>query len=192
MEDQVPPQVDPAGSSAEPPTVAPVPVPATTASPAATASGVTASPADMGFTSGPGAPEATAPAPAVPVATPAAPSAGPRGGSIPKLADAIPKLPTGTGAEWPGKAADLIVSTVDAVHDKVVRPLALAVRGLVYGIVAGAMGGVLAVLGAVMVVRILDVYVFGRRVWASDVVVGGVLALAGLALWGKRGSTRGA
>lgn len=105
---------------------------------------------------------------------------------------APPRLPIGSDAEWPVKIVDVIEAAVDGVHDKVVRPLTLAARALVFGIVAGAMALVLAVLGAVLVVRILDVYAFGRRVWASDVVVGGLLTVVGLALWTKRRSPEGA
>ena len=107
-------------------------------------------------------------------------------------APAMPRLPTGADAEWPVKVVDLIEATVDGVHDKVVRPLTLVARALVFGIVAGAMALVLAVLGAVLVIRILDVYAFGHRVWASDVVVGGLLTVVGLALWSKRRSPEGA
>lgn len=140
--------------------------------------------------------------PHTPAPTP--PGAGVEGGSAPAstagpaaaggaaTAGAVPRLAIGADAEWPGKVVDLIEATVDGVHDKVVRPLTLVARALVFGIVAGAMALVLAVLGAVLVIRILDVYAFGHRVWASDVVVGGLLTVVGLALWTRRRSPEGA
>ena len=90
------------------------------------------------------------------------------------------------GAEWPARAADLVEAVVTGVHDKVVRPLLLAARAVVFGILVAAMLLVLSVLAAVAVVRILDVYAFGGRVWASDLVVGGVFTVGGLALWSLR------
>src|SRR5579875_1022021 len=78
------------------------------------------------------------------------------------------------GGDWPAKAADLVEAVVEGVHDKVVRPLMLVARGLVFGIVVGAMALVLSVLVAVAVVRVLDVYAFGHRVWASEALVGGI------------------
>ena len=90
------------------------------------------------------------------------------------------------GAEWPARAADLVEAVVTGVHDKVVRPLLLAARAVVFGILVAAMLVVLAVLTAVAVVRLLDVYAFPHRVWASDLVVGGVFTLAGFGLWSLR------
>ena len=75
---------------------------------------------------------------------------------------------------------------VTGVHDKVIRPLMLVARGLVFGIIIGAMALVLSVLGAIALVRVLDVYAFGRRVWASDALVGGLLALVGAFAWSRR------
>lgn len=89
-------------------------------------------------------------------------------------------------AEWPARAADMVEAVVAGVHDKVVRPLLLAARAVVFGILVAAMLLVLSVLAAVAVVRLLDVYAFGGRVWASDLLVGGVFTLAGFALWSRR------
>jgi len=45
---------------------------------------------------------------------------------------------------------------------------------------------VLSVLGLVALVRLLDVYAFGGRVWASDTLLGAVLVGAGGFAWSKR------
>ncbi len=94
-------------------------------------------------------------------------------------------------AEWPAKVADTIEGVVESVQDKVVRPLILVARGLVFGIIIGTMALVLGVVLCIAVVRLLDVYAFGGRVWASDALLGGVLVIAGAFAWTKR-STRGA
>ena len=50
--------------------------------------------------------------------------------------------------EWPAKVADTIEDVVEAVHDRVVRPLTLVARGLVFGIIIAVMAIVLSVLAA--------------------------------------------
>ncbi len=94
-------------------------------------------------------------------------------------------------AEWPAKVADTIEGVVGSVHDRVVRPLTLVARVLVFGIIIGVMALVLSVLAVIAVVRLLDVYAFGGRVWASDALLGALLVTAGFFAWSKRG-VRGA
>jgi hypothetical protein len=105
------------------------------------------------------------------------------GGAEPPRAVATP----GSGqSEWPAKVADTIEDVVGAVHDRVVRPLTLVARGVVFGIIIAVVGIVLSILVAIAVVRLLDVYAFGGRVWASDALLGAVLVLAGAFAWSKR------
>jgi hypothetical protein len=94
--------------------------------------------------------------------------------------------PGSVQSEWPAKVADTIEDVVGAVHDRVVRPLTLVARGVVFGIIIAVMGIVLSILAAIAVVRLLDVYAFGGRVWASDALLGAVLVLAGAFAWSKR------
>jgi hypothetical protein len=89
-------------------------------------------------------------------------------------------------AQWPARLADLVEEVVGAVHDRAVRPLLVAARAVVFGVLVAAMALVLAVVCSIAVVRLLDVYAFGHRVWASDLVVGGVLTVAGLGAWSLR------
>jgi hypothetical protein len=108
----------------------------------------------------------------------------------PKLASAPP--PSGaTPSDWPARAADTIESTVGAVHDRVVRPLFLVARALVFGIVIATMLFVLIVLVSVALVRLLDVYVFSGRVWASDALVGALLVALGFLGWSFRRARQG-
>jgi hypothetical protein len=96
----------------------------------------------------------------------------------------------GGQADWPAKVADTIEDVVDAVHDRVVRPLTLVARGLVFGIIVGVMALVLGILAVIAVIRLLDVYAFGGRVWAADALFGVVLVAAGVFAWTKRGARR--
>lgn len=84
------------------------------------------------------------------------------------------------GAEWPARVADTVEDIVTAVHDRGIRPLLIAARVVVFGILAGAMVLVLSVLVSIALIRVLDVYAFPRRAWASDLVVGGFVTLLGI------------
>jgi hypothetical protein len=90
------------------------------------------------------------------------------------------------GAEWPAKAADMVEMAVDGVFDKVVRPALVAIRAIVFGLVIAIMALVLLVALAIGGVRLLDVYAFSGRVWASDALVGSLLTVAGLVAWSFR------
>ncbi|MHB8437728.1 MAG: hypothetical protein ACYDD4_00995 [Acidimicrobiales bacterium] len=98
------------------------------------------------------------------------------------------------GADWPARAADAVEHVVDTVHDTVIRPLILVVRGIVYGLLVMAMTLVLGVLVAIASVRLLDSYTypFGHRVWAAETFVGGLFTILGFAAWSLRRSRRAA
>lgn len=88
--------------------------------------------------------------------------------------------------EWSARAADVVESVVESVHDKVVRPAVLAGRAVVFGVVIAVVGIVFFILLAVGFVRLLDVYAFGGRVWASDALIGTVACGGGFFLWTMR------
>ena len=94
--------------------------------------------------------------------------------------------PGAAQSEWPAKVADTIEDVVGAVHDRVVRPLTVVARGIVFGIIIAVMAIALSILAAIAVVRLLDVYAFGGRVWASDALLGAILVLAGALAWTRR------
>lgn len=111
-------------------------------------------------------------------ATPSSPAGG--------LPPAIGAAAAGAAAELPRRAADVVQLVVDTIHDKAVRPAVLATRAIVFGLLIAALATVLLVFGAIAVLRLFDVYVFGHQVWLSYIVLGGALTLAGLALWSRR------
>jgi hypothetical protein len=103
--------------------------------------------------------------------------------------DAASRLPGSSGiagTEWPSKVAGTVEDVVGAVHDRVIRPLLLATRAIVFGMVAASMVLVLLALLAIAAIRLLDVYAFGHRVWAADALIGAALVLIGAAAWTKR------
>ncbi len=93
--------------------------------------------------------------------------------------------------EWSNRAVDAVEQVVDVVHDRVLRPALIAGRALVFGVVISVVALVVLVLLAVAVVRLLDVYAFGGRVWASDALFGAVLCGGGFVVWSLRTKRRG-
>jgi hypothetical protein len=103
---------------------------------------------------------------------------------------------SGALADLPTRGADLVDTLVALLRDKTVRPLTLATRAVVFGIIVFAASVVTVVLVSVALIRILTVYAFDGRVWLSDLVVGAVFVILGVVAWSKRvdpsaGSTGG-
>jgi hypothetical protein len=93
--------------------------------------------------------------------------------------------------DWPAQAADTIEQVVGTVREKTTGPAITAARGLVYGLFAGVVGVVVAVLFIVMAVRMLDTYLpdawFGEEhMWAAYLVLGVVFLLVAAILWPRR------
>lgn len=91
-----------------------------------------------------------------------------------------------SSGDWPAQATETVETVVVAIRDKSVRPLTLVARAIVYGLVAGAVTVIVLSLSSVGVLRLLDIYVFPGRVWASYTLLGGIFTLAGLFLWTLR------
>lgn len=94
----------------------------------------------------------------------------------------------GSSADWQARAADTVESLVGALHNKVIRPLLIVARALVFGILIAACALVVVVVVSVALVRFLNVYAFSGRTWASEAVVGIVLTALGLVAWTLRNS----
>lgn len=90
------------------------------------------------------------------------------------------------GDDWPEKAVDLIDLVVDTIRDRVIRPIILVGRAIVFGLLIAAFVTVLAVMLGVAILRLLDVYVFPGEVWASYTVLGALTCIVGLVAWSKR------
>ncbi|HYA69274.1 MAG TPA: hypothetical protein VED63_11120 [Acidimicrobiales bacterium] len=120
----------------------------------------------------------------------AAASPGAASGSSPETA---PRVSEGwhsatVGGQWPATVADTIEGVVSAFRLQVIRPLMLVARGLVFGIIVATMALVMSVLVAVALVRVLTVYLFDGRVWASYLLLGVVFSASGTVAWTKRHS----
>ena len=105
-----------------------------------------------------------------------------------------PAGPAASPNDWPEQVAGRIDSVVSALRDKTTRPVTLAARGIVYGIVVAALGAALFILLTISVIRLADVYLpihpVGRRVWIVDGVAAAIFLLIGTFLW-RKGRPRG-
>jgi hypothetical protein len=102
--------------------------------------------------------------------------------------DTPPSRLPGSGGigDLPTRGADWVDTVVELLRDRTVRPLTLATRAVVFGIIVFAAAVVTVVLLSIALIRLLTVYAFDGRVWLSDLVVGVVFVVAGLVAWSKR------
>jgi hypothetical protein len=102
--------------------------------------------------------------------------------------DTPPSPLPGSGGigDLPTRGADWVDTVVELLRDRTVRPLTLATRAVVFGIIVFAAAVVTVVLLSITLIRLLTVYAFDGRVWLSDLVVGVVFVVAGLVAWSKR------
>jgi hypothetical protein len=105
--------------------------------------------------------------------------------------DTVGATTGGSPDDWQARVAVTIEGAVGSMHDRLVRPLTVAARGVVFGVIIAVMAVVLSILAFIAVIRLLTVYAFGGRVWASDALLGALLVGAGAFFWSRRG-TRGA
>jgi hypothetical protein len=85
-----------------------------------------------------------------------------------------------SGDDWASVATAKVEQVVSLIRDRTVTPVIRAVRFVIFGLLALTVGALLSVLLAVGGVRVLDNYLFHRRVWASYLVIGGIFAAVGL------------
>jgi|GEM_PF-902509 len=107
-----------------------------------------------------------------------------QGTSLPGLS-ALDDLPARLD-DLPARGADAADAIVDFIRDKAVRPLTLAARGIVFGIIVLTAAVVTLTLLSITLIRLLTVYIPGNRVWVSDLIVGVLFVVAGFVAWSKR------
>ncbi len=93
---------------------------------------------------------------------------------------------SGMVGDLPARGADLVDTLVSLLRDKTVRPLTLATRAIVFGIIIFAASIVTVTLLSIALIRLLTVYVFDGRVWLSDLLVGALFVIVGVVAWSKR------
>ena len=88
--------------------------------------------------------------------------------------------------DFAAKAAARVEGFVEVLRSRSVRPVFNGVNYTIFGLAATFLLVLVLVMLPVAAVRLLDVFVFGGRVWASDALVGGIFALGGLFLLSRR------
>jgi type VI protein secretion system component VasK len=86
-------------------------------------------------------------------------------------------------ADLAGRAMGAIDQLVDTLHAKVIRPILLIGRTIAFSFVIVVCALVVAVVAAIALLRLLDVYAFAAHPWASWAVLGTVFLLAGTIIW---------
>lgn len=88
--------------------------------------------------------------------------------------------------DWPKQAADTIERVVQTVRDRTTRPVLVAAKAIVYGLIVLVSATVALTLLVVALIRVVNVYLPGD-VWAAHLLVGAVFLVGGLVLWmGRR------
>jgi hypothetical protein len=85
--------------------------------------------------------------------------------------------------DWPVQATDTIVNLVDQVRDKTTGPILTAARAAVFGLMVAIMVAIAAVLGLILVVRVLTELM---PVWAAYLLLGSLFVIAGAIVFRKR------
>jgi len=88
--------------------------------------------------------------------------------------------------DLPVRGADAVDAVVEFVQVKAVRPLTLATRAIVFGIIVFTAAVVTLVLASITLIRVLTVYIPGNRVWVSDLIVGALFVILGFVAWAQR------
>lgn len=113
------------------------------------------------------------------------------------MADAEP-LPVPTDVspngddDWPARASATVVQYVGTVRDKTTGPALAASRSVVYALAMALIGIVVAILGLVLLVRVLvsaTAYVPSveeGETWLAYLILGTVFMLGGVLLWRKK------
>jgi hypothetical protein len=109
------------------------------------------------------------------------------------MADSAPRTPAtttpGADGDWPAQITAQIVRVVDQVKSKTTRPATLAVRGLVYGLIAGLLGITIAVLAFIGLFRLVDRVrnlIIEDSVWLTYLFLGALFTLIGALLFASR------
>ena len=88
--------------------------------------------------------------------------------------------------DLPTRGADAVDTIVDFIQVKAVRPLTLATRAIVFGIIVFTAAVVTLTLLSITLIRLLTVYIPGNRVWVSDLIVGTLFVIVGFVAWSQR------
>lgn len=75
---------------------------------------------------------------------------------------------------------------MDAIHDRVLRPIMLLGRFLAYGFILLLLTLVVVSAVVISVIRFSTIYLFAHHVWITYLVVSAIFVCIGLFIWRKR------
>lgn len=87
--------------------------------------------------------------------------------------------------DWTDQVTDLVVDTVDSVHDKITGPAITAAKAVVYGLVIAVVGAIVFALVVIGMIRLLD-WALPYGVWLPYLILGSLFVIGGVILWGRR------
>jgi hypothetical protein len=91
--------------------------------------------------------------------------------------------------DWATRTADSIERVVTTVRDRTTRPLLVAGRAIVFGLLAVVVGVAAVVLLSITVVRVL--VILTDRAWLADLILGVLFVIAGFVLlWLRSGAVQ--
>ncbi len=82
--------------------------------------------------------------------------------------------------DWAARTADSIERVVTTVRDRTTRPVLIAGRAVVFGLLAAIVGVAAVVLLSIIVVRVL--VILTDRAWLAELILGGLFVIAGFVL----------
>lgn len=99
-----------------------------------------------------------------------------------------------TDPNWADETTDTVVRLVGTVRDKATKPVVIAARGLVFGLIAVFLGLFAVFLFLIGLTRGIqtglgELVDRDRAVWISYLAVGGIFSIAGLLMFKKRNSS---
>jgi hypothetical protein len=101
--------------------------------------------------------------------------------------------PASTEPDWVSNAVDSIVDVIDRARTQGTENAIVAVRGIVFGIVAAVFALAAAVFTVVILVRLADAYLpigagVGDATWAAYLFIGALFTILGFGMWASRKS----
>ncbi len=82
--------------------------------------------------------------------------------------------------DWPARTADSIERVVTTIRDRTTRPLLVAGRAIVFGLLAAVVGITAVVLLSIIVVRVM--VILTDRAWLAYVILGALFVIVGFVL----------
>jgi hypothetical protein len=92
--------------------------------------------------------------------------------------------------DWTDEVTDRIEFAVSTVRDKATVPVIKATRAVVIGVIVFVLAVAMLLLVVMLLRRLLVVYLpiepWGRKVWVTDAILGGLFLVAGAFCWSRR------